>query len=100
VKAFNMARTGDPGDYYGDLRTTDPIQWANIIAWRVLHETIAHDFSIGSPFDQAGGLKPYQKGTLAGQAYDCGRPGIPDLHPIDVKRLQDLLVPRKRSYDQ
>ena len=98
VKAFNMERTGDPQEFFGDLRKSDPTQWSNIIAWRILHETIAHDFGIGSPFDQAGGLAPYQVGTLVGGAYGRGRPGIPDLHPTDVKRLQDLLVPRTRSY--
>jgi RHS repeat-associated protein len=98
VKGFNMARTGDPQEFFGDLRKSDPTQWSNIIAWRILHETIAHDFGIGSPFDQFGGLASYQVGTLVGGAYGRGRPGIPDLHPTDVKRLQDLLVPRTRSY--
>ena len=98
VKAFNMARTGDPGDFFGDLRQSNPTQWSNIIAWRILHETIAHDFNIGSDLDQAGGIREYQKGTLVDQSYGRSRLGIPSLSPFDAVRMQDLLLPRKRTY--
>ncbi|MGJ5817125.1 RHS repeat domain-containing protein [Paludibaculum fermentans] len=80
-----------------DLRTGDPGQWTNIIAWRALHEKIAHNLKIGSDFDQLG-IADYQKGTLVGGAYGRGHSGIPALHPIDVKRVQDILRPRIRSY--
>ena len=94
IFAGDMAGKGE----FGDLRQGDPAQWSNIIAWRALHETIAHNLDIGSPFDQAGGLEPYQLGTLVGGAYGWGRPGIPGLHPRDTTRLQNLLRPRTRSY--
>ena len=94
IFAGDMAGKGE----FADLRKSDPNQWSNIVGWRVLHEKIAHDLEIGSPFDQAGGLEKYQLGTLVGGAYGRGRPGIPALHPIDVGRVQNILVPRKRSY--
>jgi RHS repeat-associated protein len=82
---------------FADLRAGDPNQWSNIVAWRVLHEKIAHDLDIGNPFDQLG-TREYQKGTLVGGAYGRGHAGIPALHPIDVKRIQDKLRPIIRSY--
>lgn len=83
---------------FADLRKSDPGQWSNIVAWRSLHEKIAHDLNIGSDMDQGGGLAPYQRDTLVGGPYGRGRSGIPGLHPTDVRRLQEILVPRKRSY--
>jgi len=94
INAGDMAGKGE----FADLRKGDPGQWSNIIAWRSLHEKIAHDLQIGSDMDQGGGLANYQLGTLVGGAYGRGKPGIPALHPTDVRRLQDKLIPRIRSY--
>ena len=83
VKAVDMSRSG--GDNFGDLRTSDPTQWSNIVAWRVLHETISHAFGIGPDSDQLFVIKPGDPryGTLIEGAYSRGRPGIPELDPAD-----------------
>jgi RHS repeat-associated protein len=94
IFAGDMAGKGE----FGDLRRGDPSQWSNIIAWRALHETIAHKLSVGSDFDQAGGLRPDQFNTLVGGAYGIGRPGIPGLNPYDTRKVQNELRPRIRSY--
>ena len=98
VKAVDMSRSG--GDNYGDLRTSDPRQWSDIVAWRVLHETISHAFGVGPDSDQLYVIKPgdARYGTLIQGAYGRGRPGIPGLNPADTGALQRLLVPRSRSY--
>ena len=100
VKAFNMSRTGDPGEFFGDLRTNDPTQWSNIIAQRVLHETISHAFGIGPDSDQLNPIRPGDPryGTLIEGTYGRGRPRIPGLNPADTRALRRLLVPRTRSY--
>jgi RHS repeat-associated protein len=98
VKAVDMARSGE--DNFGDLRKSDPTQWSNIVAWRVLHETISHAFGIGPDSDQLYTIKPgdARYGTLIQGAYFRGRPGIPGLNPADTQALQKLLIPRTRSY--
>jgi RHS repeat-associated protein len=98
VKAFNMARTGDPGDFFGDLRKSDPTQWSNIIAWRILHETISHGLGIGPDNDQLVQVGGPRAGTLIQGSYGRGRPGIPPLNPSDTRAIQQLLIPRTRSY--
>ncbi len=91
------------GDMTGEgelanLRGSDPRQWSNVVAWRVLHETISHELNIGPDTDQLFGIDPSRKGTLIEGAYGIGRPGIPGLNPRDTKTLQDLLRPRVRRY--
>ena len=100
VKAWNMAAKGDRDETFGDLRQSDPTQWSNIIAWRVLHESISHAFGIGPDSDQLVQVGGDRTGTLIQGAYGRGRPGIPALNPSDTRAIQKLLVPRSRSYGQ
>lgn len=89
VKAFNMVRTGDPGDYFGDLRQSDPTQWSNIIAWRVLHESVSHAFGIGPDNDQLVQVGGPRAGTLIQGSYGRGKPGIPPLNPSDTRAIHN-----------
>jgi hypothetical protein len=93
-----MARTGDPGEYFGDLRKSHPTQWSNIIAWRILHETISHGLGIGPDNDQLVQVGGPRAGTLIQGSYGRGKPGIPPLNPSDTRAIQQLLIPRSRSY--
>lgn len=98
VKAWNMAAIGDASETFGDLRSSDPQQWSNIVAWRVLHESISHAFGIGPDSDQLVKVGGDRAGTLIEGAYGRGRSGIPGLNPRDARTLQNLLRPRVRSY--
>jgi hypothetical protein len=61
-------------------------------------QTISHSLGIETATDQLVLVGGDRDGTLIEGSYDRGRPGIPGLNPTDTRAVQNLLVPRRRSY--